>query len=687
MQLTLIDPLVLMPEDTIFADIDNKAALVPCDSSGVTTAEQWVEAHVSMYLGNVPQTISAIVCKIYDVVLGPDYTNDPAPSRYFRAEQTPATGYVKVYIKSGTGLTAPTTVIITVTAIIDGESVSRNVAMNICGSLKGNDGKDGIDGIDGNDGDDAERYWIELEGGVKNVKFREDFAGGISGTPATARIILKHLVGSEESELAVAPSGYAIEYLADNNEWELIDTADGMTRLLGSDLSDGAWSPAVYRLRKGSTELMRINVYAEWEYQRMLLPAGIYTSREYTRTPTTTPLVLHESSGEYWFLAADTNKVGNNYIGPKDANQGVWQKANDFDVVLTRMLFAQFAQLGGFIVYDNFFFSRYGTLVDASGNETVVGQANVSLQYAGRVPYGWFSPSDPMASAAPDSGYRFRPSKCINALTGEEWAAGGNIHFSPRGDISVKGAMMSHKVKLLTKASQYIRFPDHPVYVDDYWSSDGMVYLYEVESNGLPVRIYEDSNPAIYYGMRNCKLLYDQVYIGSVLGDGKNVWIYLPPPHLFIGQRITITNMATDIPSNPQNGGVFVVLDYMYYTRTDYSEGICLTGQEAYFEDDGTGEHDNDGVNGMPYIVGVPERDGEDPLHAAGIWTGETIQQGGDSIFCSNLKNELNIGEYEWIELTSVQGPYWKYKNTDYWEETIKYNAYWMLTRWQKKRE
>lgn len=443
MQQTIIDPLILMPEDMIFADIDNKAALVPCDSSGVTTAEQWVEAHVSMYLGNVPQTISAIVCKIYDVVLGPDYTNDPAPSRYFRAEQTPATGYVKVYIKNGTGLTVPTKVIITVTAIIDGESVSRNVAMNICGSLKG---IDGIDGNDGNDGDDAERYWIELEGGVKNVKFREDFAGNIRCTPSTARIILKHLVGSEESELAVAPSGYAIEYLADNNEWKLIDTAAGMTRLLESDLSDGAWSPAVYRLRKGSTELMRINVYAEWEYQRMLLPAGIYTSREYTRTPTTTPLVLHESSGEYWFLVADTNKVGNDYIGPKDANQEVWQQANDFDVVLTRMLFAQFAQLGGFIVYDNFFFSRYGTLVDASGNETVVGQANVSLQYAGRVPYGWFSTSDPMASAAPDSGYRFRPSKCINALTGEEWAAGGNIHFSPRGDISVKGALMASKL-------------------------------------------------------------------------------------------------------------------------------------------------------------------------------------------------------------------------------------------------
>lgn len=279
----------------------------------------------------------------------------------------------------------------------------------------------------------------------------------------------------------------------------------------------------------------------------------------------------------------------------------------------------------------------------------------------------------------------FFPNWWVNLKEGKMHGAKDKFILDGDGDIKVDGAMMSHKVKLLTKASQYVRFPDHPVYEDDYWSPDGMVYLYEVESNGLPVRIYEGNSPAIYYGMRNCRLLYDQVYIGSVLGTGKNVWIYLPPPHLFIGQRIIITNMATDIPADPQNGGVFVVLDYMYYTRTDYSEGICLTGQEAYFEDDENAEHDNDGVNGMPYIVGVPERDGEDPLHAAGIWTGETIQQGGDAIFCSNLENELDIGEYEWIELTSVRGPYWKYKDTNYWEDTIKYNAYWMLTRWQKR--
>ena len=54
-------------------------------------------------------------------------------------------------------------------------------------------------------------------------------------------------------------------------------------------------------------------------------------------------------------------------------------------------------------------------------------------------PYGWFDPSDPMAENKPSAGYKFRPTKCINALTGEEWGASGNVHFSPNGDTYIKG--------------------------------------------------------------------------------------------------------------------------------------------------------------------------------------------------------------------------------------------------------
>lgn len=281
----------------------------------------------------------------------------------------------------------------------------------------------------------------------------------------------------------------------------------------------------------------------------------------------------------------------------------------------------------------------------------------------------------------------FYPNWWVNLKEGKMHGAKDKFILDGDGDIKVDGALMSHKVKLVATPSHYVTYPEHAAYEDNYWSSEGMIKLYEAESNGYPVRIYEDESPAVYYGLRNCRLLYDQVYIGCALGGNKKVWVFLPPPHLFVGQRIEITNMASNIPSDHSWSGVFVTLDYMDYSRTDYSEGICLTGQEAYFEDDGEGEHDEDGENGMPYICNVPERGGAGPIHAAGIWTGETIQSSGAYVFTSNLENELDISDYEWIELTAVEGPFWKYKDTQYWEDTIKYNAYWMLTKWKKREE
>ncbi|UKK61103.1 hypothetical protein L6468_08800 [Prevotella communis] len=281
----------------------------------------------------------------------------------------------------------------------------------------------------------------------------------------------------------------------------------------------------------------------------------------------------------------------------------------------------------------------------------------------------------------------FYPNWWVNLKEGKMHGAKDKFILDGDGDIKVDGALMSHNVKLVTTPSHYVTYPEHAAYESNYWSTEGMVKMYEAKSNGYPVRIYEGESPAVYYGLRNCRLLFDQVYIGCALGGTKKVWVFLPPPHLFVGQRIEITNMASNIPSDHSWSGVFVTLDYMDYSRTDYSEGICLTGQEAYFEDDGEGEHDDDGENGMPYICNVPERGGAGPIHAAGIWTGETIQSSGASVFTSNLENELDISDYEWIELTAVEGPFWKYKDTQYWEDTIKYNAYWMLTKWKKREE
>lgn len=280
----------------------------------------------------------------------------------------------------------------------------------------------------------------------------------------------------------------------------------------------------------------------------------------------------------------------------------------------------------------------------------------------------------------------FYPNWWVDLKTGKMHGAKDNFIIDGDSNVRVNGAMMTHKVKLQTKYSKWVTYPDHAAYESDYWNADGDVYLYEPESDGLPVRVYADPD-AIYYGLRSCRLKFDQVYVGVEGAAGRRVVIYLPPPHLFIGQRIAITNNSIDFPTGSDLAGVFLQMDYMFYTRTDYTEGICLTGQEAYFEDDGTGEQDGNGKNGKPYIVGVPERDGAGPIPACGIWIGENIQAINGVFFISNLIDKMNIEAYEWMELTAVRGYLAeKYEGTSYWEDTMNYNAYWMLTRWEKKK-
>ena len=273
----------------------------------------------------------------------------------------------------------------------------------------------------------------------------------------------------------------------------------------------------------------------------------------------------------------------------------------------------------------------------------------------------------------------FYPNWWVDLKTGKMCGAKDNFILDSSGNVKVNGAMMTHRVKLQTKYSSLVAYPNPD------WDGNGDVYLYEAQSDGMPVRIYSDPD-AVYYGLRDCRLVYDQVYVGLVGGTGKRVVIYLPPPHLFIGQRIAITNQAISFPSGSATDGVFLQMDYMLYTSTDFTGGICLTGQDAYFQGDGEGEHDSNGMDGKPYIVNVPERSGMNPIPACGIWIGENVQAINGSFFTSDLFEWLNIEEYEWMELTAVRGYFAeKYEGTSYWESTMKYNAYWMLTRWKKK--
>jgi len=73
-------------------------------------------------------------------------------------------------------------------------------------------------------------------------------------------------------------------------------------------------------------------------------------------TDTTVPLVLG-SDKNYYYLIADTNRVNGTNIDPTTDGQTVWGKADEFKVILTEALFANFAKLGSFVIYDKYFFS------------------------------------------------------------------------------------------------------------------------------------------------------------------------------------------------------------------------------------------------------------------------------------------------------------------------------------------
>ena len=170
-------------------------------------------------------------------------------------------------------------------------------------------------------------------------------------------------------------------------------------------------------------------------------PAGEYTSKEYTRTERAAPVVHYKdaSTDEYWYLDADTNMVNGVPVAPSDTTGNPWKRAENFGVVLTNAVFSSFANMGGFVINGDYWFSRYGTLYHKSSNTvsvTVINADNVDTLFGGAVAYTYFDDTDPAVDTDPAANtYKFRPTKAINAVTGEEIMAGGKIRVKANGDV------------------------------------------------------------------------------------------------------------------------------------------------------------------------------------------------------------------------------------------------------------
>ncbi len=517
---------------------------------------------------------------------------------------------------------------------------------------------------DGEKGDDGNSYQVIADyngGDVSMVTFSRNYAGTILSTmPSTYTLRLMEN-GTEVSSL---PSEWSWFLKRGSASWIFLSSNKSVARAQAgviADFSNGANATATYGVGTDVNNILYTKlVTMRFEVQRMLVPAGEWNSTTlYSRTDNTTPLVYYPVTGQaqYWYLITDSSQ--GNVPG---SGSSYWAPCTEFDVILTKMLFAEFARLGSFIVYGDHFLSQYGTLVspnseipvtannvntsysgmsdivlngnsvnngrivckvsftasanarikmtvtpssepnydygaigvlgkeedpgnarwletasasdvkaaesvyiltkasgttsanttltvssagtyffevaytkDSSGNnydDSVSFQLQVlsgtvtwnsvtqvtatsGMSYRGGphsgVPYSWFDPDDPMAESKPESGYKFRPTKCINALTGEEWSANGNIHTDAEGNVILRNALFASAISANTLDTQSvngrrIHIEGGVFNVHDDNGNIGLRIGWDDDDNGAPYIILSNTD-----GTKSWKVTYDGV--------------------------------------------------------------------------------------------------------------------------------------------------------------------------------
>lgn len=138
---------------------------------------------------------------------------------------------------------------------------------------------------------------------------------------------------------------------------------------------------------------------------------------EYTSNSKATVAVeiVNGTESELWFLTASTNVVNGVHIGPKDSGQQVWKQGlNTYNLVRTKYLFADFAQLGSGIVSGDWLFSMSGVIY-INGVPQDYGPNSM---YAHKPAYLRFDPDYPDS----DSGYyNFIPNYAVDLKTGKSY--------------------------------------------------------------------------------------------------------------------------------------------------------------------------------------------------------------------------------------------------------------------------
>lgn len=216
-------------------------------------------------------------------------------------------------------------------------------------------------------------------------------------------------------------------------------------------------------------------------------------SLRYTVNDAQAPYFEHTENGQkrYHVFNYETNgsyTMSQMWAISSNWNNRPWESmTNDFKYIITEATFSQFAHLGSFIISKDYFISQYGTLFynnNGAIGTTVINASNVSTLFGGSVAYAWFADSDPMVGTMPTVGnYKFRPTKCTDALSGEEWMAGGNVHIGQNGDVRVKGVI---DADILYRNYQKIRITNgmaglvNNVFSLEEWCSDQGITLPDI---------------------------------------------------------------------------------------------------------------------------------------------------------------------------------------------------------------
>lgn len=318
-------------------------------------------------------------------------------------------------------------------------------------------GPPGEKGQDGDDGHDAELYKLQLtEGWARWEKYGSEWRlkccikgnawfirGGtqMSATSGTGygeqRIRIRYNNNKQIHFEPIAGDGswtddVAGKYLEDD-EYGSSNVGQPeciIVELIGKDISDH------------TQVLDALTIAIAWDGEPggkgndgnpgpMGIPAGEYnSSARYERTSEIVPIVEHK--GEYWF---PRNKGVLTNSEPS-ANNNDWKKAENFEVMFVKILFAAFAKLGEAIFHGNFMFSQNGT---ANGQTSDL--------------YEKFDPNNPDAEDNPD---KFAPNLYLDFLAGAARMAAGKVKFNADGSGFLAGGKINWNTQTIVNIEGYI---------------------------------------------------------------------------------------------------------------------------------------------------------------------------------------------------------------------------------------